>query len=73
MGRTTRLLAVAFCGDVPVHQVVLLRGGWPWDEGRARGQRHSGGQGSALGGVVRGEAAEQQRRHGGGSRGEKVV
>ncbi len=53
--------------------MVLLWGGQPWDRQRACGQRHSGGCGSALGGVVAGEPSMQQTRHGGGGREEKVV
>jgi hypothetical protein len=56
-----------------VHWVVLLGGGWPCIGQRACRQRHSGGCCGASGGVVRGEAAVQWTRHGGGGRGEKMV
>ncbi len=73
MQRTTRLQAMAFLGDVAVHPAVLWPGGRPRDKRRAHGQWRLGGWGSALGGVIEGEAAVQQMRHGGGGRGEKMV
>ncbi len=55
--RMMRSQAVAFWGDAAVHWAVLLGGGRPWDAQRAHGQRHLGGCGGALGGVVRREVA----------------
>jgi hypothetical protein len=69
----THSRAMGYWGDVAVHWAVLLQGGQPCNKQHACRQRHLGGRGSALGGVVGGEAAVQQTRHGGGGRGEKVM
>ncbi len=53
--------------------MVLLGGGRLCNGQRAHRQRHLEGCCGASGGVVRGEAAVQRARHGGGGRGEKVV